>query len=88
MAKKRPVKKAAEKKSAAKKADTHEEQIVVGPNPKKALRLVEKSAKVRTELEDAVMLAAAKAVRTCMKKHDIALTPLDASVLAAIWFGE
>jgi hypothetical protein len=43
---------------------------------------------VRTELEKAVMLAAAKAVRTCMKEHGIDLTPPDANMLAAIWFGD
>ncbi|MEN6449112.1 MAG: hypothetical protein ABFC96_01350 [Thermoguttaceae bacterium] len=79
----------AKKQSAKKPAPSHdEEQIVLGPNPKKALRLADKSAKMREELEDAAMLAAAKAVRTCMKKHNIELTPLEASMLAAIWFGE
>ncbi|MCE5269358.1 MAG: hypothetical protein LLG00_15890 [Planctomycetaceae bacterium] len=84
MAKKQPAK----KQPAKKPVESQEEQIVLGPNPKKALRLIDKSAKVREELEEAAMLAAAKAVRTLMKKHDISLTPLEASVLAAILFGE
>lgn len=88
MAKKLPAKKAADKKVAAQVAESPEEELVLGPNPKKALRLADKSAKVRMELEEAAMLAAAKAVRACMKSHGIALTSLEASVLAAIWFGE
>lgn len=87
MAKKRPAKKSSKK---TKKAETkaQDEQIVLGPDQEKALRLVEKSAKVRGELEQAVGLAIAKAVRKCMKENKIELTPPEANELAAIWFGD
>jgi anthranilate/para-aminobenzoate synthase component II len=87
MAKKRTAKKAAQTtEKAGKKAQ--DEQIVLGPGPKKALRLVDKSAKVRAGLEDAVTAAITKAVRKCMKENGIELTSLEGNVLATIWFGE
>jgi hypothetical protein len=49
---------------------------------------VDKSAKIRAELEGAVSLAAAKAVRKVMKDHGISLTPAQTTVLTSIWFGE
>lgn len=87
MPKKRTAKKSA--KSTKKRAKkTQEEQIILDPNQEKALRLVDKSAKIRVELLEAVMLAAAKAVRKVMKDHGISFTPPQASVLTSIWFGE
>jgi hypothetical protein len=83
MAKKR----AAEKTKRGTKS-AREEQIILDPDQDKALRLVDRSAKVRAELEGAVSLAAAKAVRKVMKDHGISLTPPQASVLTSIWFGE
>ena len=87
MAKKRPAKKSAK---TTKKAETkaQDERIVLSPDQEKALKLVDKSAKVRGELEQAVTLATAKAVRKCMKENKIELTPPEANELAAIWFGE
>ena len=83
MAKKRAPKKT---KKGAKSA--REEQIILDPDQDKALRLVDKSAKIRAELEGAVSLAAAKAVRKVMKDHGISLTPAQTTVLTSIWFGE
>jgi hypothetical protein len=87
MAKQQPAKKAAKttKKSAPK---PEVEEVVLGPNPKKALKLVEKSAKVQAELEEAVMAAVDGAVRKVMKANKIDITPSEASILAMIWFGE
>jgi hypothetical protein len=87
MAKKRPAKKTA---ARSKRTETkpEEEQIVLGPNATKALRLVDKSAKARAELEEAVTLALAKVVRKVMKDNKIELTPSEADVLSAIWFGD
>lgn len=87
MAKKRPAKKTAKttKKAGAK---VQSEQIVLRPAPNKALKLVDKSAKVRADLEGAVTLAAAKAVRKVMKDHGITLTPPEASEITSILFGE
>ncbi len=81
------------KKRAAKKTKkgtniAREEQIILDPDQDKALRLVDKSAKIRAELEGVVSLAAAKAVRKVMKDHGISLTPSQTSVLTSIWFGE
>lgn len=73
-------------KKATKKAPA--EQIYLDPTQDKAVTLVEKSAKIRAELEEAVGLAASKAVRKVMKDHKINLTPAQADVLTAIWFGE
>jgi hypothetical protein len=87
MAKKRPATKTA-KTTKQTPSKTQDEQIVLGPAQDKALKLVDKSAKVRAELEKAVMLAAAKAVRKCMKEHNIELTGPEAAVLTSIWFGE
>jgi hypothetical protein len=83
MAKKRAAK---ETKKGAKSA--REEQIILDPDQDKALRLVDKSAKIRAELEGAVSLAAAKAVRKVMKDHGISLTPAQTTLLTSIWFGE
>ena len=94
MAKQRPAKKATTttKKAAptTKKAEPKQEgeEIVLGPNPKKALKLIEKSAKVRAEVEDAVMVAVDNAVRKVMKANKIELTPSEANILASLWFGE
>ena len=87
MAKNRPAKETAKttKKAEAKAQD---EQIVLGPGPAKALTLIGKSAKVRAELEEAVTLAAAKAVRKVIKDHGLALTSLEAGDLTSIMFGE
>ena len=87
MAKKQPAKKTA---TTTKKADPKPEveEIVLGPNPKKALKLVEKSAKVRAELEDAITVAVDNTVRKVMKANKIELTPSEANILASIWFGE
>ena len=71
----------------AKEAHDHEE-IILDLIQDKALRLVDKSAKVRAELEQAVSQAAARAVRKCMKDHKIDLTPAQATVLTSIWFRE
>jgi hypothetical protein len=86
MAKKRPAKKTA---PTTKKTETNEdEQIALSPAQDKALKMVDKSAKVRAELEEAVSLAITKAVRKCMKDNKIELTLPEVSVLASIWFGE
>ncbi len=87
MAKKRPAKKPT---TTTKKAEPKPEgeEIVLGPNPRKALKLVEKSAKVRAELENAVMVAEDNTVRKVMKANKIELTPSEANILASIWFGE
>jgi hypothetical protein len=84
------AKKRAAKKSAAKKRtkSAPEEQIVLDPDQDKALRLVDKSAKICAELEGAVSQAAAKAVRKVMKDHGISLTPAQTAVLTSIWFSE
>jgi 16S rRNA G966 N2-methylase RsmD len=87
MAKKRAAKKAAPAtKKTAKQAPA--EQVYLDPPQDKALRLVDKSAKVRAELEQAVTAAAAKAVRKLMKDHNIPLTPAQADLLTAIWFSD
>ena len=94
MAKKRPAKKRPAKetpatsKSAEAEMEAHEEELVLAPGQDKSLKLVEKSAKVRAELEGAVTLAITKAVRKCMKDNKIELTLPEASMLAAIWFGD
>jgi hypothetical protein len=87
MAKKRPAKKATTttKRTAPKPEG---EEIVLGANPKKALKLVEKSAKVQAELEEAVTLAVDNTVRKVMKANKIELTLSEANILASIWFGE
>jgi hypothetical protein len=87
MAKQRPAKKAT---TTTKKGESKPEveEIVLGANPKKALKLVEKSAKVRAELEEAIMVAVDSTVRKVMKANKIDLTPSEASILAMIWFGE
>lgn len=87
MAKKQTAKKATGK---AKKTEKKSQggQLVISPDQEKALKLVDKSAKVRDELEQAVGLAIAKVVRKVMKDHNISLTPPEASELTAIWFGE
>jgi len=87
MAKKRPAKKAT---PTTKKAEMKPEgeEIVLGPNPRKALKLVEKSAKVRAELEEAITVAVDNTVRKMMKANKIELTPSEANILASIWFGE
>ena len=87
MAKKRAAKKSAKSTKTATKS-TPEEQIILDPDQDKALRLVDKSAKIRVELEQAVTLAATKAARKVMKDHGISLTPSQTSLLASIWFGE
>jgi alpha-D-ribose 1-methylphosphonate 5-triphosphate diphosphatase PhnM len=87
MTKKRTAKKSAP--ATKKRAEQcHEEQIVLDPEQDKALRLVDRSAKIRAELEGAVTTAAAKAVRKVMKDHGIALNPAQTSVLTTIMFGE
>ena len=87
MAKKRPAKKTTETTTKA-ETKAQSEQIVLGPDSNKALKLIDKSAKVRAELEQAVTLAAAKAVRKVMKNHGITLTPPEASEITSILFGE
>jgi len=84
MAKKRTTKKTTKK--AGKKVLN--EQIVLDPVEKKALRLVDRSDKLRGELEQSVILAASKAVRKVMKDHKITLTPPQASVITSILFEE
>lgn len=64
-----------------------DEQIVLSPAQDKAFLLVDKSAKVRAELEAAVVVAVTNAVRKVMKNHDISLSALESADLAAIWFG-
>jgi len=87
MAKKRAAKKTAKAtKKTTKQAPA--EQIYLDPPQDKAVRLVDKSAKVRAELEQAVTAAAAKAVRKVMKDHEISLTAAQADLLTAIWFGD
>jgi murein tripeptide amidase MpaA len=92
MAKKSATKKSATKKSAnsTKKRSkvACEEEIVLAPEQDQALKLVDKSVKIRTELEDVVTLAASKAVRKLMKEHGIALTAPQAEELTSIWFSE
>jgi hypothetical protein len=87
MAKKRPAKKATK---TTKKAEPRSEgeEIVLGPNPRKALKLVDKSAKVRAELEEAITVALDSTVRKVMKANKIVLTASEANILAMIWFGE
>ncbi len=87
MAKKRPAKKAAKTTKTTEK-QVHVEEIVLSPGQDKAIRLVEKSAKVRGELEEAVKLAATKVVRKCMKDHGIQLTAPEATLLMTFWFEE
>jgi hypothetical protein len=87
MTKERVAKKTAHStKTAAEK--THDEPIILDSDQDKALRLVDRSAKVRAELEKAVTLAAAKAVRKVLKDHGISLSPAQTSVLTSIWFTE
>jgi hypothetical protein len=75
---------------ATKKSEekTQDEEVVLSPAQEKAIKLVEKSAKVRGDLEQAVGLAIVKAVRKCMKENSIDLTLPEADEMAAIWFGE
>jgi outer membrane biosynthesis protein TonB len=87
MAKKRPAKKAT-KTTKKPEPKLESEEIVLGPNSKKALKLVEKSAKVRVELEKVITLAVDNAVRKVMKANKIELTASEANILASIWFGE
>jgi len=94
MAKKRAAKKTAQATKTTEKAPKKGkkqppvEQIDLDPPQDKAVRLVDKSARVRAELEQAVTAAAAKAVRKVMKDHNIHLTAAQADVLTAIWFGD
>ena len=83
---KKPVAKKAAKTAGKAKKKVPDEEIILTPEQDQAVRLVDKSAKVRTELEEAVTLAAAKAVRKVMKDHAISLTAPQADVLTAIWF--
>lgn len=73
------------KKSEKKNQD---EPMTLSPEQKKALKLVEKSAKVRDDIERVVWIAMAKAVQKCLKDHGITLTPAAANDLTAIWFGD
>lgn len=75
-------------KKAPKKAESQDEQMLITPDQEKALKLVEKSARVRNELEQAVGLAITRAVRKCMKENRIELTAPEAGDLAGIWFGD
>ena len=84
MAKQRPAKKITKKAEPKPEG----EEIVLGANPKKALKLVEKSAKVRAELEDAITVAVDNTVRKVMRANKIELTPSEANILATLWFGE
>jgi hypothetical protein len=85
MAKKSAAKESKATKKSTKKAAA---EIVLDPCQDKALRLVDKSAKVRGELEQAVTEAASKVVRKVMKAHDINLTPAQADMLTTIWFAD
>lgn len=87
MAKKRAATKSA-KPSDKPAKQIPEEEIVLDAVQDKALRLVDRSAKICAELEDAVSQAATRAVRKCMKEHGIELTASQAAVLTSIWFGE
>jgi hypothetical protein len=87
VAKKRTAKKTAKTTKKAGKKVQYEE-IILDPLQDEAVRLVDKSAKVRAELEAAVTLMAAKVVRKVMKEHGIALTPPQAAVLTTILFVE
>ena len=88
MAKKRPAKKAAKPAQKPANPSPAEEELVLDAVQDKALKLADRSAKVREELEAAVGVAATKAVRKCMKEHNIDLTMSQAAMLAAIWFSE
>jgi hypothetical protein len=88
MAKKTTKKKPAtesKKKAAAKEAEHVE--IELDPIEIRAFELAHSSAKVRDELEEAVMLAMSQAVRKVFKQHDISLTPPQAQEVAAVLFG-
>jgi len=87
MTKERVAKKTAQttKKRSQK---TPDEPIILDSDQDKALRLVDRSAKVRAELEKAVTVAAAKAVRKVLNDHGISLSPAQTSVLTSIWFTE
>jgi hypothetical protein len=87
MAKKRPAKMTAK---MTKKTETkpQEEQIVLGANAEKALKLIDKSAKVCDEIEETVSLAVAKALQKVMKANKIELTAAEADLLAGILFGD
>jgi len=84
MAKKR----AAAKRAPSTKRKARKEEIVLDPIQDKALKMVDKSAKLRAELERTVTMAAIKAVKKVMKDHGISLTMAQAMVLTSIWFGE
>ena len=88
MTKKRTAKKSAPATKKKHAEQCREEQIILDPEQDKALRLVDRSAKIRAELEGAVTTAAAKAVRKVMKDHGIALNPAQTNVLTSIMFGE
>jgi len=87
VAKKRSAKKASSAKaaSAPKNPPVEGEEVVLDPLQEKALRLVDRSAKVRKELEDALAAAAAKVVRKVLKGHGIALSPAQADLLMVLW---
>ena len=87
MAKKRATKKSPKAMEKGAKS-ARSEQIVLDPDLEKVLRLLDKSAKMRADLDKAVPLAAAKAVRKVAKDHGIILTPPQASELTSILFGE
>lgn len=76
--------------AASKKTDKQpvEQQLPLSPEQEKALKLVDRSAKVRTELEQAVIAAAVKAARKVMAGQGIALTAKQADELTSIWFGD
>lgn len=87
MAKKRVAKKAAKTTKKVEK-NVQEEEVVLAPSQQKALQLVDKSAKIRSGLEQAVVLAAAKAVRKFFREQNVELTPAQATDLTSILFGE
>jgi hypothetical protein len=86
--KKAPVKKKAAKK--ARKADEaeHVHEFQLDPVEEKAFRLAHSSAKVQRALEEAVTAALSKTVRKVFKDNRIDLTPIQATNMAMILFGD
>ena len=63
-------------------------EIKLGPDESKAFDLAHSSVELRSELEEAVTLAIAQAVRKVFKQHGVSLTTLQAQELALVLFGE
>jgi Skp family chaperone for outer membrane proteins len=91
-----PKKKAAKKKTSPKKtaerqpaahAD-HSDDITLDAVEAKAFELAQSSAKVQSDLEQAVTEAMAKAVRKVFKDHGLSLTADQGLNMAMVLFGD